>query len=110
VCDRSDVDNHCQSEYYANVYGCAADLLRSDFGTASNHFHQWHYRYVVAGFGQHGYYNLYVYSNGWTVCDYSDVDYYGQSEYYADFYCGCADLFRSGFSTAANDIYQWHYG
>ncbi|MET3886016.1 hypothetical protein ABIE54_004906 [Chitinophagaceae bacterium OAS944] len=30
-----------------------------------------------AGFGQYDYNNLYVYANGWAVCDYDDFNDYG---------------------------------
>jgi hypothetical protein len=50
---------------------------------------------VGASFGQHSYYNLYLYANGWAVRNNDDINDHRQPNRYANVY-GCGtNMFRS---------------
>ena len=84
-------------------------MFRSYFVSVANDIKQWYHWFVVSGAQQYGNYHLYLYPNSRAVCNDDNAYYYSQSEYYADVYCGGADLFGSRFVGVANDFYKWHY-
>ncbi len=64
---------------------------------------------MVTRFKQYGNDYLYVYPNSRTVCDDSNNDHYGESEYRSDLHTSASHLSRRNTNGLANHFEQWYH-
>ena len=110
MCDYSNDDHYGESEYRSDLHTSASDLSRGYPNSLTDYVEQWYYGNLVTRFEQYSHDDLYVYPNRGSVCDYSNDDHYGESEYRSDVHTSTSDLSRSYPYSLTDHIEQWYYG
>jgi hypothetical protein len=104
VCYNGYDDHYGKSKCDTYVYPSSSDLSRRNVSGFANDFEQRNHRNVVAGIKQQYHNNLYVYTNGRSMCDNGYDDHYGKSKCDSYVYASSSDLSRGYVSGFTNNF------